>query len=170
MRVVIAGARGRREQEDKPVINALLDNLRRKYSHLLVITTACDRGIGKLVKNKCLPKQFGGKPIIDFVEFSMRIYVEDMSANEFSTLFNSKNRTLVDVGEEFHLFMGYNEQRGVMGNLLQEVVKRGLPYAKYGPNDKEVKEVGVIPISPLEQQSIAGGTQGPLHSPEGLEV
>lgn len=135
MNVVIAGARSRSEQQDMKLIHTLLEALQQKYPKLMVITTACDRGIGKLVKNRCMPEELGGKPRINFAEISSRIYVDDMSSTDFAVIFNAKNRALVAAGEEFHLFMGHNE-KGVMYDLYQEVVEKGLPCAKYMPDEK----------------------------------
>jgi hypothetical protein len=141
------GARKRSEAEDEPLIHKLVDAVMDKYPQLRVVSTSCDRGIGKIVKNKCLP--LGEKnpdATFKFVEAAVRIYLprgEEFTKSEFANIFIARNAMLCELGDEFHLFVEY-EPRGMMADLLHRVKARGAPYALYKLGEKEVKEAKVV--------------------------
>ena len=143
MKVVIVGARKRSEAEDEPLVNRLLDGLIKKYPMLRIVSASCDRGVGKIVKSKCLPDNIGPKPPaqFNFIEIHVRPYLVDseFTAAEFADIFTARNAMLVELGEEFHLFVEEDGPRGMMLDLYNRVRSRNLPYAIYKPGDKEPK-------------------------------
>lgn len=162
MNVCIVGARRRSESQDEKLVNDLIDQLLIKYPQLKVISTSCDRGVGKIVKSKCLPedpeaqqeqpversKREPHKPVkakFDFVEISVRTYLAgpELTKSEFASLFIARNATLNELGDEFHLFTE-QEPRGMMADLLQRVRQRGAPCAVYRPGERDPKMAIVI--------------------------
>lgn len=139
MNVVIVGARRRSEAEDEPLVYKILGEAIDKYPQLKVISTSCDRGVGKIIKNKCLPLgEKNPKPFFRFIEVTVRIYLldgEELTKSEFASIFIARNATLVELGDEFHLLVD-GEPKGMMADLLQRVKQRGAPYAVYGTGDK----------------------------------
>lgn len=134
MKVVIVGAWNRSELEDDGLVNELLDELGRVYPDLFIVTTGCDRGIGKLVKNRCMPKQRGVKGEFDFVEIAVRIYADSPSKASLAHIWQARNAYLDEAGEEFHLFMDKQENSGgQMQDLLRRITQRGAPYSIYVP-------------------------------------
>ena len=140
MRVVVLGGRDRREKEDFKLVNQLLDELKKEYSQLLIITAGCDRGVGKIINNRLMPKDKGGQPEINYVEYSMRPTVHrDLPKHEMSCLFIARNATLVELGDEFHLFVE-QRQMGIIEDLRQRCLIAGKPHAVYRPGiDTPVK-------------------------------
>lgn len=140
MHVVIIGARKRSELQDEPLVHALIENLIDKYPQLKVISTSCDRGVGKIVKNKCLPLgEKNPKATFRFIEISLRIYLlegEELTKSEFAQAFMARNATLNELGDEFHIMVD-GEPRGTMADLLRRVRERAAPYAIYRPGEKE---------------------------------
>lgn len=136
MRVGIVGARTRSELADEPLVNAIIDDIKTRYSKLLVITKSCDRGVGKIIKNRCKDPQKKRRNEFDFAEASLRIELvnEELPKTEFATLFNALNATLVEVCDEFHL-LTEEEPKGTMADLLQRVIASGKPYAMYKPSE-----------------------------------
>jgi len=148
MKVVLMGARKRSEAADEPLINTLIDQLISQYPNLKIISTGCDRGIGKLIKNKCLPLgEKHAKATFRFVEIAVRIYLlpgEEFTKSEFAELFSARNAYMDEVGEEFHLFIDGQEPRGMMADMYQRVRRRAAPHALYRPGEKLVKRPGPI--------------------------
>jgi len=143
MRVVVVGAWKREESEDVPLINDLLNALSQKYSQLIITTRGTDRGIGKIVKNRCMPKERGRQQgEFEFVEFSAKIYMNNPPKAELANIWSAVNAPLVEYGEEFYLFMD-NQQGGAMQDLLDRVKTAGRPYATYYPGEKTLKLVSL---------------------------
>lgn len=142
MQICIVGARKRSERQDEPLINKLVDGLIEKYPKLKVISAGCDRGVGKIIKTKCLPLgEKHPKARFRFIEITVRIYLlpgEELTKSEFAALFIARNATLDELGDEFHLLVE-NEPRGMMADLLQRVKRRGAPVAVYTLADTEPK-------------------------------
>lgn len=133
MRVVILGGRDRRERDDYIIVNKLLDELKQKYTNLLVITAGCDRGVGKIINNRLMPPVKGQPPEIDYVECSMRPTVgRDLAKTEMSSLFLARNAALAELGDEFHLFTE-QRQMGIVEDLRQRCELQGKPHAIYQP-------------------------------------
>lgn len=157
MKVVIVGARRRSEAQDEKLVNDLLDQLIQKYPQLRVVSTSCDRGVGKIVKSKCLPESVieterikgeiprSVKATFPFVEVTVRTYLpaEELTKSEFASLFIARNALLNEIGDEFHLFTE-QEPRGMMADLLSRVRQRGAPCAVYRPGEQVPKEAIIL--------------------------
>jgi len=131
MRVVVMGGRDRREKDDYKLVNDLLDRLKKQYPDLLIVTTGCDRGVGKIINNRLMPKVKQGKPEINYLEWSFRIEVDrELPKLETTAIFLSKNATLVEFGDEFHLFVEA-KPIGVAEDLRRRCVELHRPHAVY---------------------------------------
>lgn len=137
MIVVIVGSRDRREQADFDVVNQLLDKLKEKYPKLLVVTTGCDRGVGKIIRNRLLPEKPDQPPEIEFIEYSVRIYPKtDLAKSRMANIHISKNATFLELGEEFHIFEDARS-RGPMEDLRERCERMGRPHVRYIPGKSE---------------------------------
>lgn len=142
MKVVIAGAWNRPEQADILLVNNLIDQLAAGYPKLHIISGGCDRGVGKIVKNRCMPKSKGQDADPDFLEIQFKIYWADPSKSELAQVWIARNAAFVEIGEEFHIFADVpgGSGGGAMADLQERVEKAGLPYSLYIPGkDKEPK-------------------------------
>lgn len=136
MNVVVVGAWTRSEAVDYDLVHKLLDSLKERYPSLLIITTGCDRGIGKIVKNKCMPAAKGGPTNFDFMEIACRIYGE-LGKMRKAQLWTARNAMLLEAGEEFHLLMGRGGSgASQMDDLLRRVQEAGRPYSTYQVDEK----------------------------------
>lgn len=143
MRVVIVGSYSLSEMEVDPLITKLIASVSEKYSKLRVIAMDCDRGVGKLIKNMCLPpEEKGGKPKFCLEELALRIYSAgpELTRAERAALLKPRNAYLVEVGEEFHIFFGAEGMHGMMGDLHNRLREQHAIVAVYRPGDSEVKE------------------------------
>ena len=134
MDVAIIGARLRSEPEDSQLVNSLIDGLQRLYGRqLFVITTNTDRGIGKIVRNRCLDAH--ARPLINLLDIAYKPYVDDLPKAKFAEKFLTKNYSIVAAAEEFHLFMD-GDTRGYMVHLLNLINDEGLPVSVYNLGEK----------------------------------
>lgn len=140
MKVVIAGAWNRSEKDDAPLVNELMTALAQVYPRLKVITGGCDRGIGKIVKNRCSPADKKEQPEFDWLECNIRIFYTNPTKSELAQIWASRNAFFVEVGEEFHIFMDgpHGQGGGAMQDLLDRVQAANLPYSLYYPG-KDLK-------------------------------
>jgi hypothetical protein len=151
MKVVVMGAWNRDEVADIQLVGQLLDSLVVRYGDQLIIVTAgCDRGVGKLVKNRAMPQNKGAEQgEFAFIEVSTRIFIQDASKSTLAGIFIARNATLVELGEEFHLFLG-RESKGAMQDLVERVERSGIPFALYQYREKTGPKVagniGVMPV------------------------
>lgn len=137
MRVVIVGARNRSEIADTKLVYAILDECIAKYGKLMVVTKACDRGVGKIIKSRCLDSNKPNVPEFDMVEMSLRHYlIRELPRSEFLGDFNTLNAALVEIGDEFHL-LTEEEPRGSMLDMLIRVQKADRPCAVYKPSEAD---------------------------------
>lgn len=135
MRVVIAGARNRNEMKDTALVNAILDDCKSRYPNLLVIVASCDRGVGRVVKERNLDKHIPGKHEFDMIELQMRHYLqEELPRSEFTLHWNALNAILLELGDEFHL-LTEEFPKGAIFDLLKRVKDSHRKYAVYKPSE-----------------------------------
>ena len=150
MNVVIVGAWNRSEAEDTEVVNKLLDMLAQAYPKLYVITTGCDRSIGKIVKARCMPRTRQLRGEFDFVEIAIRIYCDQPPKAKLAEIWTARNGMLAELGEEFHLFMSQDQNPSAwLPDLYNRVKALGRPYAVYMPGEKKPKwpEIYTVPVA-----------------------
>jgi hypothetical protein len=143
MRVVVCGSHSISEMEVEPLLLKLLAMLTDKYPRLRIIAMDCDRGVGKLIKNTCLPpEEKRGKPKFCLEELALRIYSAgpELTSVERAALLKPRNAYLVEVGEEFHIFFGAEGMHGMMGDLYERLKEHHARVASYQPGDRELKE------------------------------
>lgn len=144
MRVVIVGSYSLSEMEVDPLVTKLVASLIEKYSKLRVVAMDCDRGVGKIIKNMCLPPEAnkGGKPKFCLEELALRIYSSgpELTSVERAALLKPRNAYLAEVGEEFHIILGTEGTHGMMGDLLNRLREQQAMVALYKAGDSEVKE------------------------------
>lgn len=121
MYVVIVGPRERVSAEDEKMVAELLEQLKKKYGiSMLVISTACDKGIGGYVKQLCLKNTKDFR----FLEVTQRIYA-DLPRSRMFQIFISRNAWLAEVGDEFHVFVDSDKKvqgrEDTMDNLLNRL-------------------------------------------------
>jgi hypothetical protein len=138
MRVVIMGERQRSELADFKLVNDLIDALKEKYPLLWIVTASTDRGVGKLVINRLLKycKSAQDPPEVTYTDFAVKIRsIGTLPKGDYSRQYYARNASLVDIGEEFHLFMDQDDH-GYMLDLLKRVREAGLPHSTYYPQEK----------------------------------
>lgn len=135
MRVVIVGERLRSVSTDDATVFQLIDGLKGIYSDLCIVSTGCDRGIGKTIKNRMMPKEENIRTTeVDFIEVAFRIYASDRPKAWYAKQYQARNQALLALGDEFHIFLD-KSTHGAMYDLWQLVVDAGLPCSVYLPNE-----------------------------------
>jgi len=137
VRVVIVGARNRNELIDTRLVNEIIDQCKVKYSNLIVVVASCDKGVGRIVKERNLDKHIPGKIEFDMIELMMRHYLQNgLPRNEYTTCWNALNSTLLELGDEFHLLIP-EYPKGVVQDLLKRIKEANLPRAIYRPSESK---------------------------------
>jgi hypothetical protein len=119
MNIVIVGARERREtEEDKKQVEGILEDLRKQQgTRLHIVSAGCDKGVGKLVREFCMASK------ITSVEVRMKLEGENIPRAFFAHMFLARNISLLEVGDEYYVFKGPNEN-GIIEAIIEPAQKR----------------------------------------------
>jgi hypothetical protein len=139
MYVVVVGSRIWNGTWAEVQVGKVLDDLRAKYSGLLIVSSSCDKGVGSHVKSKCLKD----KTLFQFIEFHARIFA-DVPRAKMAQVHQARNAALVELGEEFHVFVD-PDRRGTFEDLIERVERAGRKEVLrvYLPDRNAVAEVKV---------------------------
>ena len=116
MFAVIVGDMSLDRPEHRQRVFDLIDSLQRKYADLVVVSAGCDRGIGRFVRERCIK----GKRDVGFVEYAVYPWAS-MSSVRLAQVYIAKNATLLEVGEEFHVFTVAGREHGHIQDLIERV-------------------------------------------------
>ena len=119
MYVVVVGSRKWTNADAEKQVNQLLDELKNKYSGLIVVSSSCDQGVGSVVKTRCLRD----KTTFQLIEYQVRLFV-DLPRTKQAQVHAARNRSLQAIGEEFHVFVD-PDRRGTFEDLIESVVREG---------------------------------------------
>src|ERR1035441_4303751 len=128
MFAVIVGDMSLDKPADRQRVFDLIDELQRKYADLVIVSAGCDRGIGRFVKERCIK----GKRDVGFIEYAVYPWAS-MSSVRLAQVYIAKNATLVEVGEEFHVFVSAGREHGHIQDLVERVrsAKHQPPFTIY---------------------------------------
>ena len=114
MNIVIVGARDRRELDsDKNQVEGILKQLLQQHgTRLHVASAGCDKGIGKLVRDFCMANK------VIFMEARMKLEGENIPRAFFAHVFLARNKALLEVGDEYFVFKGPNEN-----GIIEAIIK-----------------------------------------------
>lgn len=122
MNIVIMSDRMRNtDEQDRPIVEALITRLLAQHEGRMVIFSAgCDRGVSRMVRENCYQRK------LKFVEFRVSFIPigEDFRRTTFTQVFAARNVALKELGDEFHLFLGAEGQRGLMISLAEAAVAK----------------------------------------------
>lgn len=127
MFVVIVGDIDRDSIEDKNQVLSLIERLKNTYSDLIIISAACEKGIGKFVIDRCV--QDKNNIDVGFVEYQVKPWIR-LSAARLAHVYISRNPSLIEVGEEFHIYSSGKKQ-GYIADLISRLKKTNLPTMVY---------------------------------------
>src|ERR1039458_4214766 len=102
--------------EHRQQVFELVDSLSHKYADLLIVSGGCDGGMGRFVRERCIK----GKRDVGFVEYAVYPWAS-MSSVRLAQVYIAKNATLLEVGEEFHVFVSAGREHGHIQDLVERV-------------------------------------------------
>jgi len=119
MNVVIDGARERPETpKDKQEVEELIRTLSKNYGRSLhIVSVGCDKGIGKFAREFCIAHG------IIFTEIRAKLEGLDIPRTFFVHVFQSRNASLLELGDEFYVFRGPNEN-GIIEGIIQPAQRK----------------------------------------------
>jgi len=128
MYVVVVGSREWAGDWAHLQVTQLLEELRQKYSGLVVISSSCDQGVGYIVKQYCLKDRV----TFQLIEFYAKVFAK-LPRSKLAQVFYARNRALAAIGEEFHIFVD-ESRRGAMEDLVDVVKAENRPHTVHMPN------------------------------------
>lgn len=100
MIVAITGDLELNTPQDKEFTFNLIESLKAKYANLIIVSVACEGGIGEFVRGRCIVDR--QNPDIPFVEISSRPWAI-IPRTALVKFYMSRNAALEEVAEEFHV-------------------------------------------------------------------
>lgn len=120
MFVVVVGSREWRAETGEKQVFALLDDLRQRYSGMVVVTSSSDKGVGNMVKDYCLRD----KTTFQLIDMNIRVFAS-LPRLKLAQAYAARNEALVNLGEEFHVFVDAN-RKGAFEDLIEKVTRAEL--------------------------------------------
>lgn len=119
MNIVIIGARERLETDnDKNEVEGLIRTLSRQYGRRLnVISVGCDKGVGRFAREFCMSNE------IIFVENRMKLEGKEIPRTFFVHVFQARNAAMLELGDEFYVFKGPNDN-GIIEGIIPPAQKK----------------------------------------------
>jgi hypothetical protein len=135
MNVVVVGAKERCTEEDRELVNELLEKVAAACPNCVFVTMLTHVGVGKYVKEKCLEKNKQGQFRFQLIECTMRLFARQLSKSDVSSIYIARNATVFELGDAFYYFAG-EDRRGTMEELFeQRVIPSGRPYRVFAPGE-----------------------------------
>lgn len=124
-RVVIVGARHRKDNTDADTLGKLFTQLTNKFGrNYIVATMGCDVGIGELIRSTCINRQ------IPWLEYACHFSpILNQLYHEVAIM--TRHAALIEFGETFYAFAGSSLMTSVE-DLVERVKAAGLPIRVYG--------------------------------------
>lgn len=130
MIAVVVGDIDRSSNDDRISVLSVMDELRNTYRDLTIVSAACERGIGHIVRSRCLKNK--DNPEFGFVEVDIKPWAR-LSKARLTQIYTARNATLLELGEEFHIFStGWTQ--GHIADLIKRVKDKNLPLVIYHRN------------------------------------
>ncbi len=119
MNIVLVGARERKESDEdkKHVVQIISDLVKQHGKRLHILSAGCDKGIGRMVREFCMAEK------ITFVEVRVKLEGDDIPRSFFAHMFLARNCSLLEVGDEYFVFKGPNEN-GIIEAIIEPAQKR----------------------------------------------
>lgn len=134
--------------EDAELIDQMLVDLQARYPMgFCILSMGCDIGFGRMVKECCEKRSVGMMEAM--VQFNSHL-----PKHHFELLHLSRHAALIDVGQEFHIFV----TRARISNIEDLVGKLRycrLPFKVYGELNQIVESWEAPVLSPEQQAQIA---------------
>lgn len=116
MFVVIIGDITLGSDQHRLQVHNLIDDLKQKYTDLIIVTSGCEKGIGRFVRERCVNNQRD----VGFVEIAIYPWAT-MSSSRLAKVYLCKNASLLEIGEEFHIFAAGGPQHSYIRDLITRV-------------------------------------------------
>ena len=135
MYVVIVGSREWRGEKAEQQVNSLLDELRLKYSGMVVVTSSTDKGVGLMIRERCMRD----KNSFQLVDMHIQVFAR-LPRTKLAQVFFARNAALAELGEEFHVFVDHS-RKGAFEDLIEklESAEQKRPLFTYLPQDGNVE-------------------------------
>lgn len=125
MIVVVVGDLELNSPKDKEYVLSLMEELKSRYSDLTIVSSACEKGTGYFVRERCITNRVN--PDFGFIELSIRVWTI-LSRAKLAQVYMSRNPALNEIGEIFHIFKS-DKEIGHISDLIIRVKNANKPLA-----------------------------------------
>src|ERR1035437_8667301 len=115
MYVVVVGCREWQGEQADAQVNSLLNEICEKYSGAVIVTSSTDKGVGSIVRTRCLKD----KERFQLVDIHVRVFAQ-LPRAKLAQVFFARNAALAELGEEFHVFVDRN-RKGAFEDLIEKL-------------------------------------------------
>ena len=135
MKVAIVGAKERDTEEDRRVVDKLIEQIAAEAPHTVFVTMMTHLGVGKFVKDKILLRDPGdGHYLYSMIECSVRVYARGMAKPDLVQIYLARNATPFEMSDML-IYLASEDRRGTCEELLERFEKSGRPTLVLGPGD-----------------------------------
>lgn len=135
MRIVIVGAKERNTDEDRKLVEELIDLCAVTYSNPMFITMLTFDGVGSFVKQKCLQKDSLGRYKHQLAECIVKLYASNQSKAEAAAIYLARNAPCFELGDIFYYFASADRRGSIEVMIEKQLIPSGRPYKIFMPGD-----------------------------------
>jgi hypothetical protein len=129
------GAKERDTDEDRELVQTLMQMCRKKYGHCMFVSLDQQMGVGQFLRQLCQEKDSHNRYVHQLILCGTRLFAVDLPKAELVPIFMARNATLFELGDVF-IYLANEERRGTIEELIQDRVKpSGRPYVVLEPGD-----------------------------------
>ncbi len=145
MRVVIVGARERETDEDRRLVEELVDKIAAtNFDVIFICTNSWNKGVGQFVRTKCLEKDDRSQFKYQVVIFDVRAYTSRRSPAEMADFYIARDESLFVIADALYYLAGH-DRKGTAEDLVAKMQAAGRPVKILAPGE---------PISLIGEEAI----------------
>lgn len=134
MKIAIVGAKERDTQEDRRLVERIIEQVAAESPHTVFVGMMTHLGVGSYVKDKCLEKDTLGRYRFSMIECSVRVFARGLSKPDLSQIYLARNATPAELADMM-IYLASEDRRGTCEDLLERFEKAGRPVLVLGPSD-----------------------------------
>lgn len=128
------GAKERDTEEDRRVVDLLIEKVAVEAPHTVFVTMMTHTGVGKFVKDKILQRDSAGRYSYSMIECEVRVYSRSMAKPDLAQIYLARNATPFEVSDMM-IYLASEDRRGTCEELLERFQRGGRPTLVLEPGD-----------------------------------
>ena len=130
------------------LVESLIAALKARYSDLVIISAACENGIGKFVRDRCISNKSNAD--VSFVEISLHVWAR-LERSKLAQVYMGRNASLLELGDEFYIISN-GKRTGHIADLITRVRGGKAPLALFSSTSLSEKVQYFNGMQPLDNE------------------